>query len=111
VHANRSARTIAAARDGIMFTCDGLAATAEPAEDAWLAECLDLTAAESRVAGLLLAGHDTFAIASRLGISRGTVRRYLEQLTSKTGTHRQAELVRLLGQVAAMCRATGEGSG
>jgi DNA-binding CsgD family transcriptional regulator len=180
VHANRSARTIAAARDGIMFTRDGLAATAEaanarlsdeirravdpryrprairsirlprpgdarplavavcpledgaypflfgrasvlveirdlssagPALDAWLAECLDLTRAEARVAGLLLAGHDTFAIASRLGISRATVRRYLEQLTSKTGTHRQAELVRLLGQVAAMYRATDEGAG
>jgi DNA-binding CsgD family transcriptional regulator len=180
VHANRSARAMAAARDGITFTRDGLAAATDPANeqlwdaisraidprnrprpirsvrlprpsgarplavavcpledgafpflfgrpsvlveirdlcsagpavDAWLAECLDLTAAESRVAGLLLAGNDSFAIASRLGISRGTVRRYLEQLTRKTETHRQAELVRLLGQVAAMYRATDDGSG
>lgn len=174
MYANQAARTIAAAKDGIVFTRDGLAAATEtanaplraaiqraidplcrprairgvrlprpsgarplavavcpledgaypflfgrpsvlveirdlasagPVVDAWLAECLDLTAAEARVAGLLLAGHDTFAIASRLGISRGTVRRYLEQLTGKTGTHRQAELVRLLGQLAAMYRA------
>ena len=76
----------------------------EPAADAWLAECLSLTPAESHVAGLLLAGHDRDAIATRLGIAGNTVRVHIARLMGKTDTHRQAELVHLLERVAAMRR-------
>jgi DNA-binding CsgD family transcriptional regulator len=79
-------------------------AAADPPAEAWLADCLDLTPAEARVAVLLFAGLDRRAIARRLGIADNTVRVHLVRLMSKTETHRQAELVQLLGQVAALQR-------
>lgn len=55
-----------------------------------------LTAAESRLAGMLLQGHALDEVSARLGISKNTVRTQLRSLFEKTGTHRQADLVALL---------------
>jgi DNA-binding CsgD family transcriptional regulator len=55
-----------------------------------------LTDAEARVATRIGHGTALEVIAEELGISLSTVRNHLKQIFEKTGTHRQAELVRLL---------------
>ncbi len=55
-----------------------------------------LTHAEGRVARRLAEGQRLSEIARDLGISINTVRGHLKQVFAKTGTHRQAELVRLV---------------
>jgi len=54
-----------------------------------------LTPAETRVADLLLQGLDAGEAASRLGLTLGTVRLQTKRVMAKTGTRRQAELMRL----------------
>ncbi len=80
-----------------------LAAT-DPAPEGLLARCFALTATEARVAGLLLEGLDRQEIAARLGIAGNTARTHIARLMGKTDTHRQAELVQLLGRAAALHR-------
>lgn len=55
-----------------------------------------LTAAEARTARALLAGHEPREIADQLGVGLATVRTHLHHVYDKTGTSRQADLVRLL---------------
>jgi DNA-binding CsgD family transcriptional regulator len=54
------------------------------------------TPREAALAVELANGSDLAAAAHRLGISVGTARNYLKAIFTKTGTHRQAELVALL---------------
>lgn len=56
----------------------------------------DLTPAEARVARAISEGATVEKIAAMLGTSRETIRAQLKGVFAKTGTHRQAELVRLL---------------
>ena len=55
-----------------------------------------LTEAESGVAIEILKGDGRRAAARRLGLSDTTAKSHLERIFDKTGTHRQAELVRVL---------------
>lgn len=55
-----------------------------------------LTAAETRVALALCEGLSPREMAARFDVSPNTVRSQLDSIYAKTGTHRQAELVRLL---------------
>ena len=55
-----------------------------------------LTAAEAEVALAVLDGEGVGAIADGLGISVATARTHLHRIFEKTGTKRQAELVRLI---------------
>jgi DNA-binding CsgD family transcriptional regulator/PAS domain-containing protein len=55
-----------------------------------------LTPAESRFALEILKGDGIAATAERLGILPGTARTHLHRVLAKTGTKRQADLVRLL---------------
>ena len=55
-----------------------------------------LTPAEYRLAMLLVDGHRTTAIAEMVGVSRNTLKSQLASIYRKTGTSRQAQLVRLL---------------
>jgi DNA-binding CsgD family transcriptional regulator len=55
-----------------------------------------LTAAETGLAAEILHGHGRKAVARRRGISDATAKTQLSSIFEKTGTHRQAELVRLL---------------
>jgi DNA-binding CsgD family transcriptional regulator len=55
-----------------------------------------LTAAETAFALEIVKGHGRRAAAEQLGISVSTARSHLSSIFHKTGTHRQAELVRLL---------------
>ena len=62
-----------------------------------LAGLFDLTPSEARVAQSLAAGIGTGAAASRLGLSRETVRSHVKAILAKTNTRGQAELAALLG--------------
>jgi DNA-binding CsgD family transcriptional regulator len=69
-----------------------LPALHEPA----LCDLYGLTSAEARVASRLARGETLDEIADALDVSRATVRSQLQQVLAKTGTHRQADLVRVL---------------
>jgi len=56
----------------------------------------DLTRVEAQVAGRLASGKTIDGVAAELGIGRETVRTHLRAVFRKTGTNRQAQLVRLL---------------
>jgi DNA-binding CsgD family transcriptional regulator/PAS domain-containing protein len=56
----------------------------------------NLTPAESKLAALLANGHLVSEAADLLHITRETARTHLSRTLSKTGTRRQAELIRLL---------------
>jgi DNA-binding CsgD family transcriptional regulator len=59
-----------------------------------------LTPAEAAVAGRIMRGDGIKAAARALRVAPNTVRTHLSRVFEKTETHRQAELVRLLQQVA-----------
>jgi DNA-binding CsgD family transcriptional regulator len=61
-----------------------------------LSTTFDLTPAEARVASHVAAGRVPKEIAVRLGVQVNTVRSQLNSILAKTGTRRQAELVRVL---------------
>jgi DNA-binding CsgD family transcriptional regulator len=62
----------------------------------WLRDDFGLTPAEAAVAVEILEADGLLAAASRLGVSLATARTHLAHVFDKTGTRRQAELVRLL---------------
>lgn len=64
------------------------------------AELFSLTGRETDVASALLGGHSLESLSAVLGISRNTARVHLQGLFRKTGTSRQSDLVRVLGEVA-----------
>lgn len=59
-----------------------------------------LTVAESGLAAEIVKGDGRVAAARRRGITGATAKTHLSNIFEKTGTHRQAELVRLLLDVA-----------
>ncbi|UFS99368.1 helix-turn-helix transcriptional regulator [Nocardia huaxiensis] len=65
-----------------------------------LHELYGLTETESLVARGVLRGDGLPAVAAQLCVSLSTARTHLQHIFVKTGTHRQAELVRLLATVA-----------
>ena len=68
-----------------------------PAIDAgMLREWFGLTPAEARLAVVLAQGHSLAEALERLGVGVNTARSQLKTIFGKTGTNRQAELVRLL---------------
>ncbi|SMF83921.1 DNA-binding transcriptional regulator, CsgD family [Azospirillum oryzae] len=73
---------------------------------AQLQSCFGLTAAEASLAREILAGDGLQACAGRLGISQTTARTHLGHVFEKTGTRRQAELVRLLSGLRPQVRFT-----
>ncbi|HET7867231.1 MAG TPA: helix-turn-helix transcriptional regulator [Burkholderiaceae bacterium] len=63
-------------------------------QNAW-SRLLGVTSAEAALVATLVAGGTLEQHAEHRGISPGTVRGQFKQVLAKTGTHRQAELVRL----------------
>ena len=61
-----------------------------------VAQALDLTPAESRVAAMVAAGRPVQDIATMTGRTEGTVRWHLKKIFRKQGISRQADLVRLV---------------
>lgn len=68
----------------------------QPLPGAVLVQLYGLTPAETRLIGLLARGHTLEAAADALGIALSTARTHLARIFHKTGTSRQAELVRLV---------------
>jgi DNA-binding CsgD family transcriptional regulator len=62
----------------------------------WLCEGYGLTPAEARLAVALANGDSLKEIAEATGNRVGTLRTHLKHVFAKTGTRRQAELVRLV---------------
>jgi DNA-binding CsgD family transcriptional regulator/PAS domain-containing protein len=67
---------------------------------AMLRQVYGLTRTEASVAQLVLNGEGLGPIGEQLLLSRDTVKTHLRNVFNKTGTHRQAELVRLLLAIA-----------
>lgn len=63
---------------------------------ALLRKVFHLTNAESEVALLILGGNRPQAIADQTSVSVATIKTHIQRIFHKTGTHGQAELVRLL---------------
>ena len=59
------------------------------------ADLFGLTSAEARVVSQLVSGRGLTKAASQLNIARSTARYHLTNILGKTGSHRQAELVRV----------------
>jgi DNA-binding CsgD family transcriptional regulator len=77
----------------ILIVDHGREAHLPPAD---LRDLYNLTPAEAEVALQVLRGHGLQSVADELRVSLSTVRIHLQRVFEKTGTHRQAELVRLL---------------
>jgi DNA-binding CsgD family transcriptional regulator/PAS domain-containing protein len=80
----------------VLFITDPEATTGMRRE--WLRKDFGLTPAEAAVATEILKADGLQAAAKRLGVSLTTAHTHLAHIFDKTGTHRQAELVRLLLQ-------------
>jgi DNA-binding CsgD family transcriptional regulator len=80
-----------------------VASTATPASEVgpMFAAMFDLTEAESRVFDLIAGGKSTAEAAGTLGVGVSTVRTHLLRIFDKTGTHRQADLMRMANALAA----------
>ena len=65
-------------------------------DPAQICQLYGLSRAEARVVALLASGYRLDLVAETLGVTYDTVRKHLKQVFSKTGTDRQAELVRLM---------------
>jgi|APTNR8051073442_1049403.scaffolds.fasta_scaffold06523_2 DNA-binding CsgD family transcriptional regulator len=63
---------------------------------AHLCRLYGLSRAEGRVAALIASGYRLEEISDALGIAYETVRKHIKQIFGKTGTSRQAELVRVM---------------
>jgi len=61
-----------------------------------LEQHLGLSPSEARLVSVLAQGHSIDSAASECGVTVATARSYLKQVFSKTGTNRQAELVKLV---------------
>lgn len=70
-----------------------------PIPAAALGALYDLTPAEARVLVDISAGHTPAGLAVAFGVAEATVRTHLARVFSKTGTSRQADLVRLVGSL------------
>jgi DNA-binding CsgD family transcriptional regulator len=81
-----------------MLILSNLVARAAP-DPALIGQAFDLTPAESRLTAMLATGASIASASERLGISRETARNHLKSIFSKTGAHRQSELVRLISQL------------
>jgi DNA-binding CsgD family transcriptional regulator/PAS domain-containing protein len=80
--------------DSVLLALTRASDTTDVPVQAWC-RLLGVTPAEAALVATLAAGGTLEAHAQRRGISLGTVRIQLKQVLAKTGTHRQAELVRL----------------
>lgn len=71
-----------------------------PTRNDALAALFDLTVTEAHVFAQIAKGKTQAEIARALGIEIGTVKTHLLHIFAKTGTHRQADLVRLAASMA-----------
>lgn len=80
---------------GFAFMVERIDREVAARQSAW-ADRFALTPAEMRLASYLMNGGTVATYAKDQALSRNTVRNQLQAIYCKTGTHRQAELVRML---------------
>lgn len=80
----------------VIFLCDPK--QKQVADPEILKETYGLTRSEAVVASMLVDGHSLEEIAEELGVELSTARSHLKRVFTKTDTHRQSDLVRLLMQ-------------
>ncbi len=73
--------------------------SASPLPEAVLITLFDLTPAEARVLLLIGGGTSASKCAMMLGIGESTVKTHLSRIFAKTGTSRQADLVKLISDI------------
>ena len=73
-----------------------------------IAELYELTPAEETLLDLILDGSGLFEAAEQLGVSRNTARTHMKRIYAKTGTRRQAELVRRLAHLTSLVTPSGD---
>jgi DNA-binding CsgD family transcriptional regulator len=95
----RTARDIFAHCAGVLVMTPVTLPQAPPVE--LVQSLFDLTPAEARVARRLVSGESVEDIASTGNVSPNTVRTHVRGVLEKTGCRRQAEVVALLGGIAA----------
>jgi DNA-binding CsgD family transcriptional regulator len=83
-----------AAPKAIVFLYDLAAAAQVP--PAMLCKLFDFTPAETRAAQQMLQGGSAEAMAQRLGVTVNTFKSQLKAAYAKSGTHRQADFLKLL---------------
>jgi DNA-binding CsgD family transcriptional regulator len=71
-----------------------------------LRELFGLTPTEAAITAALVEGYGLDQIAARFHVGLGTVRSHLKTILSKTGTHRQAQLVALVSHSVASLAST-----
>jgi DNA-binding CsgD family transcriptional regulator/PAS domain-containing protein len=81
-----------------IFVAPAVSPTAAPHNA--VAALFDLTQAEARVFAQIAEGKTQAEIADALGIESSTVKTHLLHIFAKTGTHRQADLVKLAASMA-----------
>jgi DNA-binding CsgD family transcriptional regulator len=89
----------AAADDGLALISIACPPQRPQAGDDLMRQLFGLTPAQARVTALLVSGHSLKEAAATLGITEGTARQYLKIVFQKTGTRRQADLVRVISNV------------
>lgn len=77
-----------------------VAAAPAPAPEAALAALFDLTPAEAKVFSLIASGKTLEAAAQTLAIGQTTAKTHLLHIFGKTGTRRQAELIKLAASLS-----------
>lgn len=87
IHAGTGALALFLARPGEALAPD-------PAS---IADLLGVTVAEARLCAMLARGHSLVGAARALGVAHNTAKAQLRSVFAKTGVHRQAQLVSLLG--------------
>lgn len=60
-------------------------------------DCYGMTRSEARLAAMITDGYSLIHAAAMLNISHNTARTHMKRVYSKTNTHRQVDLVKLLG--------------
>ncbi len=90
------------ARGSAVLVCVTDPVAGEVAPELKLAELFALTTAESRLASALYEGLTLREASLRHGISVNTARVQLSSIFAKTETHRQADLIRLMGSRGVM---------
>lgn len=85
----------------LLMLADGRPSSANPAaaNPARFSQMFGLTPAEARLACGLLEGHTLVEYAHATGVNIETARTQLRAVLTKTGTRRQAEMMRLLGKL------------
>ena len=94
----RNVRDLFAQCAGLLVTTPLTLPDAPPVE--LIQSLFDLTPAEARVARSLVAGDTVQEIASGAAVTSNTVRTQVRGILEKTGCHRQAEVIALLGGIA-----------